>query len=370
MYSYYVSFRSLDNVELSNLNEFDFPPFIDSAPSFEIPSYLTTLPNLGDYDVDEHLPSNVNSSYHTLQDLSLLNTSDKDLSLLHLNIRRLSLQRDELVSTLATLKKNFDVIGVSETWSSFENPITTNVEIPGYSYFACQSYSQNGGFALYMKSGLTVIPRPDLCKDSKDFESVWVEVENKDSKPYLFCCVYRHPSSTLDTFTEYLQGILSNSAVCNKQVFILGDFNSNLLNYKSSTPITNYGNFLLSKQFVPYIVHPSRISAHSSTLIDNIFSNITDNETISGNNLTQITDHFPQFLVVKHAGISYKNLSYFQHDFSKLNEETLLNNFENLDLTYLNSSDLDVNDKFNRLLFSLNELVKIHAPLKKLNKKY
>ena len=120
---------------------------------------------------------------------------------------------------------------------------------------------------------------------------------------------------------------------------------------------------------MPYIVHPSRISAHSSTLIDNIFSNITDNETISGNILTQITDHFPQFLVVKHAGITYKNLSYFEHDFSKLNEETLLNDFENLDLTYLNNSDLGVNDKFNRLLSSLNELVETHAPLKKLNKK-
>ena len=39
-------FGSLDNVELSNLNEFDFPSFIDSAPSFEITSYLTNLPNL------------------------------------------------------------------------------------------------------------------------------------------------------------------------------------------------------------------------------------------------------------------------------------------------------------------------------------
>ena len=362
-------FGSLDNGELSNLNDFDFPSFIDSAPSFEITSYLTNVPNLGDYDVDEHLPSNVNSSYHTLQDLSVLNTSDKDLSLLHINIRSLSLHLDELVSTLATLKKNFDVIGVSETWNSFEDPIKSNVDIPGYSYFACQSYSQNGGVALYMKSGLTLIPRADLCKDSKDFESVWVEVENKDSKNYLFCFAYRHPSSTIDTFTEYLQDILSNSAVSNKQVSILGDFNINLLNYNSSTPITHYVNFLLSKQVLPYIVHPSRISAHSSTLIDNIFFNITDNETISGTILTQITDHFPQLLVVKHAGISHKNLSYFQHDFSKLNEETLLNNFENLDLIYLNSSDLDGNDKFNRLLFSLNELVKIHAPLTKLNKK-
>ena len=65
----------------------------------------------------------------------------------------------------------------------------------------------------------------------------------------------------------------------------------------------------------------------------------------------------------------YKDLSYFQHDFSNLNEENLLNDFANLDLNFLNDSALDVNAKFNRLLSILDELVKTHAPLKKLTKR-
>ena len=84
-------FGSLDNEELSNLNEFDYPSFIDSMPPFEITSGLTNLPNLEDYDIDEHLPSNVNSSYHTPQDLSTLDTSANDLLLFNTNIRSLSL---------------------------------------------------------------------------------------------------------------------------------------------------------------------------------------------------------------------------------------------------------------------------------------
>ena len=362
-------FGSLDNEELCSLNEFDFPSFIDSMPPFEITSGLTNLPNLEDYDIDEHLPSNVNSSYHTPQDLSTLDTSANDLLLFHTNIRSLSLHFDELVSTLSTLKISFDVIGVSETWNPFDVPTKTNVEIPGYSYFHSQSHTQNGGVALYVKSGLTPIPRPDLSKDSTDFESVWVEVENKQGKNYLFSCIYRHPTLSFDTFNEYLQETLSNPAVFNKHVFILGDFNINLLNYNSSTPITNYVNFLFSQQFLPYIIHPSRVSAHSSTLIDNIFSNITDNETLSGNILTKITDHFPQFLIVKHAGITYKNLSYFQHDFSRFNEVNVQNDFANLDLSYLNDNALDVNAQFNRLLSNLDEVVKTHAPLRKLTKR-
>ena len=238
-------FGSLDNEELSNLYEFDFPSFLDSMPSFEITSGLTNLPNLEDYDIDEHLPSNVNSSYHTPQDFTL-DTSTNDLLLFHTNIRSLSFHFDELLSTLSNLKINFDVIGVSETCNSFDNPTKTNVEIPGYSYFPSQSHTQNGGVALYVKSGFTPIPRPDLCMDSTDFESVWVEVDNKQGKNYLFCCVYRHPTSTFDTFNEYLQEVLPNPAVFNKNVFILGDFNINLLNYNSSTAIANYVNFLFS----------------------------------------------------------------------------------------------------------------------------
>ncbi len=87
---------------------------------------------------------------------------------------------------------------------------------------------------------------------------------------------------------------------------------------------------------------------------------------MSDNILTHIMDHFPQFLIVKHAGISYKHLSCYQHDFSKFNEGNLLNDFENLDLAFLNDSCLDMNAKFNRFLSILDELVETHAPLKKL----
>ena len=240
-----------------------------------------------------------------------------------------------------------------------------NVEIPGYSYFPYLSHGQNGSVALYVKSGLSPTPRPDLSRDSTSFETVWVEVENRNGSNYLFCCAYRHPSSDLDSFNEYLQEILSNPAVSNKKIFILGDFNVNLLNFNSHTPTTNYINFLFSKQFLPYIIHPSQVSDNSSTLIDNIFSNISDNETVSGDILTNITDHFPQFLIVKHAVIPYKNLSYYQHDFFKLNAENLLNDFENLDLSFLNDSVSDANAKFDSFLSILNELVKTHAPLKK-----
>ena len=41
-------FGQLENGELSNLYDFDFPSFVDSVPSFEITSSFTNLPNLSD----------------------------------------------------------------------------------------------------------------------------------------------------------------------------------------------------------------------------------------------------------------------------------------------------------------------------------
>ena len=59
---------------------------------------------------------------------------------------------------------------------------------------------------------------------------------------------------------------------------------------------------------------------------------------------------------------------YYQHDFTNLNEETLLNDFANINSCYMNDNNLDVNTKFNSLLSCLDDVVKTHAPLKKLTK--
>ena len=166
-----------------------------------------------------------------------------------------------------------------------------------------------------------------------------------------------------------MQDLLSNSSVTNKQVYILGDFNIDLLNYDSHISTGNFVNLFLSQHFLPYIVHPTRVSDQSATIIDNIFSNACNFDTISGNILTQISDHFPQFIIVKKAGITARSLSYYQHDYATFNQENFICDFNATSLEYLNDSTLDVNDKFNRFLASLNDLVNEHAPLKKLTKK-
>ena len=130
---------------------------------------------------------------------------------------------------------------MSEIWHSIDNPLSSNVDIPGYTFFKTQSLTQNGGVGLYIKDSLTSNPRTDLDSFTDDFETVWVEIENKNDNNFLICCVYRHPSSAIDNLTSHFQNLLSK-IFSKKLVFIMGDFNVNLLDYASHTPTNDFIN--------------------------------------------------------------------------------------------------------------------------------
>ena len=64
------------------------------------------------------------------------------------------------------------MIGVSEIWHSNDNPISSNVDILGYTFFKTSYLSQNGGVGLYIKGSLTSKPRIDLDSCIEGFETV------------------------------------------------------------------------------------------------------------------------------------------------------------------------------------------------------
>ena len=73
--------------------------------------------------------------------------------------------------------------------------------------------------------------------------------------------------------------------------------NIDLLQYESHTSTNDFLNTMISNSFLPYILQPTRVTDHSSTVIDNIFSNVTDFVTSSGNITSLVADHFAQFKV-------------------------------------------------------------------------
>ena len=225
-----------------------------------------------------------------------------------------------------------------------------------------------GGAAIYIRSDIDYKVRDELNALEDDFESIWVEVNTSATKNMLCGCIYRHPNTDVEKFTQYLDTVFSKAKIERKLVFLMGDLNINLLNYDSNTATNEFLNFMVSQYLLPHILHPTRITDHLSTIIDNIFTNNTDYETISGNILTLITDHFPQFIILKKMSINYKSCSYYQHDYSNFDEQKLIDDVVSQPVMF-SDLDIDVNRMFDEFHDNLAALIERHAPLKKVSKK-
>ena len=125
----------------------------------------------------------------------------------------------------------------------------------------------------------------------------------KKGQNVLCCCAYRHPNTEIDKFNKYINRVMAKISKENNLIFCMGDFNVNLLNYNAHTHTNDFLNTMISHYLLPCILHPTRVTDHSATVIDNIFSNNTVYETTSGNIITHLSDHFPQFIVLNKVNI-------------------------------------------------------------------
>ena len=344
----------------------EIPSCTAGLPTFTYSSNLTSLPYLTDYDIDEQIPQTIFSRYYSVSELTSINYNAHDFSILHSNIRSLSLHCDDIVNLCAQVNMSFDIIDISETWNSTQNEILNNIKINGYSYYETKSTNQNGGVGIYVKNSLSSRLRPDLSFTCSSFEIVWVELENKNKKNFLIDCVYRHPSSDINILLDYFTSFLPKPT--SKQAFLMGDFNIDLLKYNSNALVNDFVNTFLSNNYLPCINHSTRITEHSSTIIDNIFTNISGSEIISGNILAQISYHLPQFLILKNADMHHTKSVEFKYDYSSFCERAFLEDFNCMDFSYIDSSTkIEIN--LNKFFEEINLLIERHVPVKECNKK-
>ena len=99
--------------------------------------------------------------------------------------------------------------------------------------------------------------------------------------------------------TTFLGPLLQKLDREDKRKYFLGDFNVDLLKIDNDSNSSSYFDSLTSHFFVPHIIHPTRITSTTKTIIDNIFSNAPNyQEGISGNLTTRLSDHLAQFLII------------------------------------------------------------------------
>ena len=98
----------------------------------------------------------------------------------------------------------------------------------------------------------------------------------------------------------------------NKEVYICGDFNSDLLKLDKVSNYKRFYELMCSYGLLPQILQPTRIQGDSATIIDNIFTNNWDRKILSGNILTDLSDHFTQFVSVRREKLDFKKCTMYK----------------------------------------------------------
>ena len=270
---------------------------------------LETKTFLDDADPDINFfsqvqPSNISSKYYDENNFNteLGEISERNnFSLLHLNIRSVPKNFNNLTNYVQNLKINFDVIGLTETWINEANTNLYNIE----GYVQRELYRKQrkgGGVSLYVKEEIVFNDRDDLTFNNNNVESLFIELSSSEQQNnrIIIGIVYKPPGALIEPFLESLNEILNTVNKEHKETYIMGDFNLDLLRDKRHLPTSNFINTLVSYSFLPLINKPTRITSTSATLIDNIFcNNIHNNSFVNGIFYTDISDHLPIFCIKK-----------------------------------------------------------------------
>ena len=251
-------------------------------------------------DDNVQYPSCGTSSYIFPEDFHEKFKSCQDyFSVMHLNSRSLCKNFDNMQILLSSLKHNFDIIGITETWFN----CNTHLELYNMENYSlvqvCRSDKVGGGVAMYVKNGIDYAIRNDLSFCSPELEVLFIEVKGLKNKSTIFGCVYRPPNTNILSFNDKLNSCLCLLEKEKKDIFLLGDYNIDLLHHQSHNNTTVFLETMFSHNMYPLISKPTRITSRSCTLIDNIFMNAVFENVETGLIYTDVSDHLPIFCLVK-----------------------------------------------------------------------
>ena len=208
-------------------------------------------------------------------------------------------------------------------------PEHNKFNINGYVYHTNRKNKRGGGVALYVKQELACkfLSCKSLVVDDL-FECCTLEILISGHRNIIVSCIYRCPGSNTDICSEHIVQLFFELTM-RKTVFLCGDFNIDILKHKVNQGTKSFLDTMYSIGLYPLIDRPTHISNHSYTLIDNVFTNVTNHKVTSGILVSDITDHLPIFVFCTHPN---PNRADQKCNVKKriINEKTLLSLSNNL----------------------------------------
>ena len=191
-----------------------------------------------------------------------------------MNVCSLTKKFDDFNILLSDLNVSFDI---TETRIKKDSPSPINLQLSNYSTEHIPTESTAGGPLLYISKRLSYQLRNDLrLYEPVQIESTFIEIICSKSTNVIVGCIYKHLTLPINDFTNDFISLLllKLQGESFKRIFLLGDFNIDLLKYEISDSINNFIDTLSFNFLLPLLFLPTRISK-TSILIDKIFSNST-----------------------------------------------------------------------------------------------
>ena len=116
-----------------------------------------------------------------------------------------------------------------------------------------------------------------------------------NNKKYAVDVIYRHADPNFRTFSEELFSILHELNDKKYTYFACGDFNIKLMHYSKVKCVTDYVDMLHSLFCKLLIDKPTRITKHSTTLIDYICTNDVKSSIVFAIIIDDLSHHLPIF---------------------------------------------------------------------------
>ena len=299
----YLIDLNLDNTSLSIVHERNLvlEPFDLNEDNDNIP--LSDLdPDLAFYNNVQHILYN-NSDYFDEcsfnKSVANIFTNKHTFALFHLNMRSLPAHLSGMMCYMANLQMNFDIIGITENWLTKDNRDLYHIH--NYEHINnIRTNRDGGGVSLFIASHIKYKELSEFSIINEHLECMFIEAEINSANKVIGI-VYRPPNSNVVTFTSTLNDIIEKIRINNRSFWLMGDYNIDLMKNNVHKPTTDFIDMMFSNALIPLINKPTRITSHSATLIDNIFSNNYDNEgkILQGNLITDISDHFAQFHIIE-----------------------------------------------------------------------
>ena len=258
----------------------------------------------------------LNSEYIEIDEVNQLINDANMFSSLFYNIRSISSNLDEFISDLSTGNKIFlDIIGLTETRLNKDTELLYVNYVNNYRFFSMPRNSHGGGVSFFVRQDISAELIPELSCVLPHIESLFIKI-NKNDTCMVFGCIYRPPSASITNFLDHLESILEQ-IFCLKpnHICIGGDFNMNLLD-SNNQYINQLKSIMSIYGLWPVIKRPTRVTSHSASLIDHIWSSeffASDSRIVK----SFTSDHFPTYVSSPQKNIYeindflYKNIRMF-----------------------------------------------------------